>query len=145
MSRTNARLGIILLLLLGGAGCVNVQTTNNVALRGFEVVGAPGLPEECVTVSNYGYYLFYFIPLFCGNTVDGHLGNTVWFQNQVTLEKVQSVLIREVKPKNPQVTCLQPHAHETCFFSVIPYIGNSLGIVWYKQIDLSAVLVKPAN
>jgi len=143
MSGMIARMGVVALLLFSGAGCVSYVETNHVALKGLDVVGTPGVTEECVTVSNYGYYLFYFIPLFCGNTVDEHVGNTVWFQNHVTLEKVQSVMMREVKARKPLVTCLEPHAQETCFFSVIPYIGNSLGIIWYKQIDLSAVLVKP--
>lgn len=140
-----ARIGVVVLLFFAGTGCVNFVKTNNVALKGLDVLGTPGVTKECVTVSNYGYYLFNVLPVFCGNTVDGRLGNTIWFQNHVTLEKTQSVLMREVQPGRPIVTCLQPHSHETCFFSVIPYIGNSLGIVWYKQIDLSAVLVKPKN
>ncbi|MEI7945225.1 MAG: hypothetical protein WCJ02_00945 [bacterium] len=143
MSKIKARMGIVVLLLFIGTGCVNYVETNNVALKGLEVVGTPGVTEECVTVSNYGYYLFNMIPVFCGNTVDGHIGNTVWFQNHVTLERTQSVMMREINPMRPLVTNIQPHSFETCFFSVIPYIGNSLGIVWYKQIDLSAVLVKP--
>ena len=145
MSGIQARMGVGVLLLLMGTGCVNYVETNTVALQGLEVVGTPGVTEECVTVSNYGYYLFNVLPLFCGNTVDGRLGNTVWFQNHVTLERTQSVMMREIQATKPTVTCLQPHTYETCFFSVIPYIGNSLGIVWYKQIDLSAVLVRNKN
>lgn len=145
MSGIQARMGVGVLLLLMGTGCVNYVETNNAALKGLEVVGTPGVTEECVTVSNYGYYLFNMIPVVCGNTVDGRLGNTVWFQHHVTLEKTQSVMMREIKLMRPLVTNLQPHSYSTCFFSVIPYIGNSLGIVWYKQIDLSAVLVKPKN
>lgn len=142
MNRICAGITSVILLLVG-TGCVNFQKTNNVALQGLEVLDTKGKPEEVVTVSNYGYYLFNVLPIFCGNTVDGRIGNTVWFQNHVTLERTQGVLMREIKPMRPLVTNLQPHAYETCFFSVIPYIGNSLGIVWYKQIDLSAVLVKP--
>jgi len=145
MSGITARMGVVVLLLFMGTGCVNYVETNNVALKGLDVLGTPGVTEECVTVSNYGYYFFNVLPIFCGNTVDGRLGNTIWFQNYVTLERTQSVMMREIKPKRPIVTCLQPHSYETCFFSVIPYIGNSLGIVWYKQIDLSAILVKPKN
>jgi len=134
--------GAAVVLLLLGTGCVNFQKTSNAALYNLEVVGSEGKPQEVVTVSNYGYYFFNFLPIFCGNTVDGHLGNTVWFQNHVTLERTQGVMLREIKDQKPLVTNLQPHSYETCFFSVIPYIGNSLGIIWYKQIDLSAVLVK---
>jgi len=134
--------GAAVVLLLLGTGCVNFQKTSNAALYNLEVVGSEGKPQEVVTVSNYGYYFFNFLPIFCGNTVDGHLGNTVWFQNHVTLERTQGVMLREINDQKPLVTNLQPHSYETCFFSVIPYIGNSLGIIWYKQIDLSAVLVK---
>lgn len=137
--------GLLLVLLLFTTGCVNVQKTSNGALYNLEVVGAEGRPQEVITVSNYGYYLFNCIPLFCGNTADGRIGHTVWFQNHVTLEKTQGVMMRESKDQKPWVTNLETHSYETCFFSVIPYIGNSLGIVWYKQIDLSAVLVKPYN
>jgi hypothetical protein len=134
--------GFLLVLLLFGTGCVNVQKTSNAALHNLQVIEAEGTPQEVITVSNYGYYLFNFLPLFCGNTQEGHIGNTVWFQNHVTLERTQGVMMREIKEQKPLVTNLQTHSYETCFFSVIPYIGNSLGIVWYKQIDLSAVLVK---
>jgi len=141
---TTLRAGALLLLLLfAGTGCVNFQKTSNAALYNLDVLGTEGRPQEVVTVSNYGYYLFNVLPIFCGNTVEGRIGNTVWFQNHVTLERTQGVMLREIKDKRPLVTNLQPHSYETCFFSVIPYIGNSLGIVWYKQIDLSAVLVKP--
>jgi hypothetical protein len=140
----DSRVGwILLVLLLLGTGCVNLQKTSNGALYNLEVLGAEGKPQEVMTVSNYGYYLFNCIPVFCGNTAEGHVGNTVWFQNHVTLEKTQGVMMREIKDQKLWVTNLQPHSYETCFFSVIPYIGNSLGIVWYKQIDLSAVLVTP--
>jgi len=145
MSEIKARMGVVVLLLFMGSGCVSYEETNNVALRGLELGGTPGVTEECVTVSNYGYYLFNVIPVVCGNTADGHIGNTVWFQHHVTLEKTQAVMMREIKPMRPLVTNLQPYSYETCFFKVIPYIGHSLGIVWYKQINLSAVLVKPKN
>jgi hypothetical protein len=145
MNGIKTRMGVFVLLLFIGTGCFHFEKTNNVALKGLDVLGTPGVTEECVTVSNYGYYLFNVLPLFCGNTVDGRLGNTVWFQNHVTLDRTQAVMMREIKPMRPLVTCLQPHSYETCFFSVIPYIGNSLGIVWYKQIDLSAILVKTKN
>jgi hypothetical protein len=134
--------GAALVLLLLGTGCVNFQKTSNAALYNLEVIGTEGKPQEVVTVSNYGYYFFNFLPIFCGNTIDGHIGNTVWFQNHVTLERTQGVLLREIKDQKPLVTNMHPHSYETCFFSVIPYIGNSLGIIWYKQIDISAVLVK---
>jgi len=134
--------GILLVLLLFGTGCVNVQKTSNAALYNLEILEEEGKPQEVITVSNYGYYLFNFFPIFCGNTMEGRIGNTVWFQNHVTLERTQGVMMREIKEQKPLVTNLQTHSYETCFFSVIPYIGNSLGIIWYKQIDLSAVLVK---
>lgn len=137
--------GFLLALLLFTTGCVNVQKTSNGALYNLEILGTAGKAQEVITVSNYGYYLFNFLPIFCGNTMEGRTGNTVWFQNHVTLERTQSVMLREIKDEKPWVTNLQTHSYETCFFSVIPYIGNSLGIVWYKQIDLSAVLVKPYN
>ena len=68
-----------------------------------------------------------------------------WFQDDVTLPDVQRILVNEGKASGTLVTQIQPMRTSTCFFSAIPYIGNTLGIVWYKEIQLSAILVKPEN
>jgi len=125
------------------SGCVSVQKANRVAPAGVSIQGSPGTPVEHVHVSNYGYYLFNCIPLFCGNTMTDSRGETVWFSNEVTLAKVQEVMLEEVRSRKCHVTEIQPYARSTCFFSAIPYIGNTLGILWFKEVQMSAVLVRP--
>jgi hypothetical protein len=125
------------------AGCVSVQKTSKVAPAGVTIQGSPGTPSEHVHVSNFGYYLFNCIPLFCGSTTADSRGETVWFSNEVTLSRVQSVMLEEVRNRKCQLTEVQPYARSTCFFSAIPYVGTTFGIVWFKEVQMSAVLVRP--
>ena len=133
------------LLLCGflGSGCVVIEQTQKQDLAGFSIVGAEGKPEEHITVSNYGYYLFNLIPICCGNTDPDSSLATACFSDEVNLPKVQGVLINEVKARGCQVAEIQPLCQSTCFFSAIPFIGNSLGIIWYRDVQVSAVLVRP--
>ena len=132
-----------LLTLMLAAGCVSVQRAGKVAPEGTVIHGTAGVPDEHVHVSNFGYYLFNCIPLFCGNTAQDHRGNTVWFSNEVTLEKTQDIMIEEVKSRKCQVAELQPQVKSTCFFGAIPYVGTTFGLLWYKEVQMSAVLVRP--
>jgi len=125
------------------AGCVNVQQANRVAPAGVALHGTPGTPVEYVQVSNFGYYLFNCIPIFCGNTADDRQGNTIWFSDEVTLAKTQDILVDRARSRNCQMAALQPQVKSTCFFSAIPYVGTTFGILWYKEVQLSAALVRP--
>lgn len=133
---------IALAVTLLVSGCVSVERAGGVAPAGVSILGAPGTPDEHVLVSNYGYYLFNCIPLFCGNTAREQRGETVWFANEVTLEKTQEILMDEVRSRKCRVAEIQPHVKSTCFFGVIPYVGTTFGLVWYKEVQMSAVLVR---
>ena len=122
-----------------------IEQTQKQDLAGFSIVGADGKPEEHITVSNYGYYLFNLIPICCGNTDPDSSLATAWFSDEVNLPKVQGVLINEVKARGCQVAEIQPLCQSTCFFSASPFIGNSLGIIWYRDVQVSAVLVRPPH
>ena len=125
------------------AGCVSVQKTNKVAPAGVTIQGTSGTPVEHIHVSNYGYYLFNCIPIFCGNTSADARHETVWFSDEVTLARVQGVVLEEVRNRKCQVTEIQPYARSTCFFSAIPYVGTTFGLVWFKEVQMSAVLIRP--
>ena|GEM_PF-718628 len=124
------------------AGCVSVQQTNKVS-AGVALQGTSGTPAEHAYVSNFGYYLFNCIPIFCGNTADDRRGNTIWFSDEVTLAKTQGIMVDHVRNRNCQMAELQPQVKSTCFFSSIPYVGTTFGILWYKEVQMSAVLVRP--
>jgi len=124
-------------------GCVSVQQTNRVAPAGVTLQGTAGTPAEHLHVSNFGYYLFNCIPIFCGNTAEDRHGNTIWFSDEVTLAKTQNIVVDHVRARNCKMAALHPHVKSTCFFSSIPYVGTTFGILWYKEVQMSAVLVRP--
>ena len=132
-----------LALLVLTAGCVSVQKTNRVALAGVTIQGTAGTPTEHIHVSNFGYYLFNCIPICCGNTASDRHGNTIWFSDEVTLAKTQDIMLDQVHDRNYRMTEIQPQTKSTCFFSTIPYVGTTFGILWYKEVQMSAVLVRP--
>lgn len=99
--------------------------------------------EEHVLVSNYGWYLFHFIPIACGNAEEDALTPWVLFRNDVTMDKIQGRFIdysnskKNVTPENLSYT-----THESVLFELpgsnipipLPYILS------YKEIQLSGVL-----
>ena len=142
MRRIKMCVGVLAALMLT-AGCVSVQRAGRVVPTGTTIQGTEGTPDEHVHVSNFGYYLFNCIPLFCGNTAQDQRGNTIWFSDEVTLEKTQDIMLDEVRSRKCQVTEIQPQVKSTCFFGAIPYVGTTFGIVWYKEVQMSAMLVRP--
>jgi len=126
-------------------GCVSVQRSERVTPAGVGILGTQGTPVEHVHVSNFGYYLFNCIPIFCGNTASDRLGNTIWFSDEVTLEKTQAIMVDEARSRNSSLVELQPNVKSTCFFGSIPYVGTTFGILWYKEVQMSAVLVRPGT
>jgi len=125
------------------AGCVSVQRTTRVAQAGTVIQGTPGAPAEHIHVSNFGYYLFNCIPIFCGNTATDHIGETAWFSDEVTLPKTQGIMVEVARNRRCQIAEIQPAVRSTCFFGAIPYVGSTFGLVWYKEVQMSAVLVRP--
>ena len=137
------QIAMVLILLALATGCVSVQKTSKVAPQGVTILGSSGTPVEHVHVSNYGYYLFNCIPIFCGNTVAGQRENTVWFSDEVRLAPVQDIMLEQARKRKCQISDIQPYTRSTCFFSAIPYVGNTLGILWFKEVQMSAVLIRP--
>lgn len=124
------------------SGCISVERSNKTVFDRLPIEGTSGTAEEHIHVSNYGYYLFNNIPLFCGDASKSGTGETIFFRDDVTLAKMQNVLLEEVSRKAYSIVEIQPKTSSTCFFSVVPYVGNTLGILWYKEVQISAVMVK---
>ena len=137
------RLAGLSLLAVGLSGCLSIEHSGGKDMKSLTLVGSRGEPRDHVVITNYGYYLFNLIPLACGNKN----AQTAWspcsfFRDDVTLANAQSILIDAVKSDGCQLSELESTVQSTCFFSFIPYIQNSLGILWYREVQLSAVLVK---
>lgn len=100
--------------------------------------------EEQVLVSNYGWYLFHFIPLACGNSNERAITPWVLFRNDVTMDKVQKRFFSYADTReNIKAEELSYRTYESVLFEIpgsnipipLPYILS------YKEIQLSGVLV----
>ena len=100
--------------------------------------------EEQVLVSNYGWYLFHFIPIACGNASEGAVTPWVLFRNDVTMDKVQKRFFSYADTReNIKAEDLSYRTYESVLFEIpgsnipipLPYILS------YKEIQLSGVLV----
>jgi hypothetical protein len=128
----------LVLFVLFFTGCMSIErSASEYVMAGKHVV-----PGEQVLISNYGYYLFGCIPLFTGSA-SGR--GTAFFRDDATLDKTQKYLSNLADEEGAAVVHIQPMVNSTCSFSVIPYIGSTLGLVWYKEIQLSATIVKVEN
>lgn len=99
--------------------------------------------EEHVLVSNYGWYLFHFIPIACGNANSEGFLPWVIFRNDVTMDKVQHRFMDYNRKKGGlDAVNLSYNIQESVLFEIpgsnlpipLPYILS------YKEIQLSAVL-----
>ena len=60
-------------------GCFSIETGT-----------VPRSQSEHVVVANYGWYLFHFIPVACGNASKDRWLPWMVFRNDVTMQKIQS-------------------------------------------------------
>ena len=116
------------------SGCMSIErsSTEYVTERGIVI------PGEQILLSNYGYYLFGSIPLFTGSASGK---GTSFFSDDATLDKTQRYLSELADKEGAAVVHIQPMVHSTCSFSAIPIIGSTLGLFWYKEVQLSATIV----
>lgn len=117
------------------SGCMSIERSATEYVTAGDIV----VPGEQILISNYGYYLFGFIPLFTGSDTGS---GTSFFVDDATLDKTQKYLSKLADEEGAAVVHIQPKVSSTCSFSVIPMIGSTLGIVWYKDVQLSATMIK---
>lgn len=115
-------------------GCMSIERSSTE----FVTVGGVVVPGEQILISNYGYYLFGSIPLFTGSETGS---GTSFFSDGATFDKTQRFLSQLADKEGAAVVHIQPMVHSTCSFSAIPVIGSTLGIFWYKEVQLSATFV----
>ena len=113
--------------------CTSVSYTD-----AYSAGGGADKNAKQVLITNYGYYLFNCVPLFSGGAEDGSFS---LFHNNINLERTMGVLKRECERlDDKKVSDIQFDEHSTCFFGWVSYIGSTLGIYWFKEVQLSAVL-----
>lgn len=117
------------------SGCMSIERSSTE----YVTEGGIVVPGEQVFISNYGYYLFGSIPLFTGNETGT---GTTFFSDGATLDKTQRYLSELADKEGAAVVHIQPMVHSTCSFSAIPIVGTTFGLFWYKEVQLSATLVK---
>jgi hypothetical protein len=123
-------------------GCSNVSTAQ-LAFRDkpMQIQGNNGTSLEQVVIENHGWYFFNCIPILSGRFTCKDKETFEWFSDEVTLEKLQHELVARAKEKNAYCTNINVFYNATCMLSMIPYVGTSFGILWYKEMQISSDLV----
>lgn len=125
---------VILLLSVVFSGCTGVNYSE--PHEGAIVENADGKYKR-ILITNYGYYLFNAIPLGSGGHEDDSFS---LFSDNVSLETAMEIFNAECEKYNvTEVSDLQVQRTETSFFSWAP-LGTTLGIYWYKEIQISATV-----
>ena len=92
---------------------------------------------EQIMITNYGYYLFNCIPLGSGSNTNNSF---TLFSDKVNLTETMKTFNDECKKRKvSEFSNMQVEKNSTCFFSWSP-ITTTLGIYWYKEIQLSATI-----
>lgn len=117
------------------AGCTSVNESE--AHKAPQIENIDGQYKR-VLVTNYGYYLFNWIPLASGGEGDGSFD---MFSDNVNVEDAMKTLNSECeKLGSTELADLQIQNTSTCFFKWSPFFGSTFGIYWYKEVQVSATI-----
>ena len=92
-----------------------------------------------IHAGNYGWYLFNSIPLVTGNADEYRSGAFAWFRDDVTMDKLQSRLMREAAKSSAPVENLVWNNYDSVLFS-IPFVSIPFPIPYiltYREMQLS--------
>jgi hypothetical protein len=98
--------------------------------------------EDQVVVRNYGWKLFYFIPVVCGNANESAYSPWVFFRNDVNMDKIQNRLMDFSARQGKTPHKLVYHNYDTVMWK-IPLVNIPLPVPYflcYNEIQLSARL-----
>lgn len=102
----------------------------------------PSSGEEHVVVRNYGWVLFNYVPLVCGNSTKDAYFPWAFFRNDVTMDKVQSRFMDYARKTGKCPVDLKYTDYDTVMFNV-PLLQYPLPIpylICYREIQLSGNL-----
>jgi len=100
--------------------------------------------EEHVLVSNYGWYLFHFIPVACGNASEDRWTPWVHFRDDVTMENVQRRFTMLADDPNESIRNPTYTTYESVMLE-IPGLNLPLPVPYlltYREIQLSGIISK---
>ena len=100
--------------------------------------------QEHVLVTNYGWYLFHFIPIACGNASLDAWTPWVLFRDDVTLDKVQGRFMLHARGEGCTAEDMIYETRESVMLE-IPGLNTPLPIPYlltYREIQLSGMLTK---
>ena len=121
----------LLLLALLFTGCSTVDVANN--FNDCKITINKDKPIAHIHASNYGYYLFSYIPLWTGRP--GHANGCSFFLDQVTVGK----MVDQVTKKSQELGGTKT----INLSSNVLYTGSfSLWIIWLKEVHVSGDAVK---
>ena len=126
------------------AGCFSMDIATTKSLEESAVSLEHGQPIEHVVVSNYGWYLFNWIPLVCGNAKPDAVFPWRFFSNHVTPKMLHDRLMSHAAAKDANVGELVFLRDERVIFDLpgtdvpipIPYV------LTYREIQFSGVLTQ---
>ena len=98
--------------------------------------------EEHVIVRNYGWRLFYFLPIVCGNSDQDAFLPWTFFQNDVTMDKIQERFMYHAAKRGKKPSDLVYTNYDTVMWS-IPLIDFPIPIPYllcYNEIQLSGCI-----
>ena len=100
--------------------------------------------EEHVLVSNYGWYLFHFIPVACGNANENRWLPWVHLRDDVTMDKIQRRFMMLADDSDEELKYPTYTTYESVMLE-IPGLNLPLPIPYlltYREIQLSGVICK---
>ena len=126
------------------AGCFSMDIATTDALQNSALSSRDGKVLEHVVVSNYGWYLFNWIPLACGNATPGAFFPWKFFSGQVKSDLLHDRLMTHAAAQNPDVKDLSFIWNEKVCFDLpgtnfpvpIPYL------LCYRETQFSGVLIE---
>ncbi len=132
-------------ILLGTAlfaGCYSMDVATTSSLRTSALSPDDAMPKEHIVVANYGWYLFNWIPLVCGNAKPGSLMPWSFFSNEVSTPLLHDRMMSRAAATDSDVRDLVFFRDETVIFTFpgtnfpipIPYV------LTYREIQFSGVL-----
>ena len=127
-------------------GCATVNYSLPGTLKNVAIKGAKGAEAgQQVTITTSGYNLFWCIPLACGDlrwdsATDDILGGTVFFQDQVGFDELQTALQKIANSRNCDLADV--YFNDSDGFYVDVSWGGLIGTCFgSSQMGVSAVLV----
>lgn len=110
-------------------GCATTQVGKNIPENNPENVAG------VIFAENYGYYLFGFLPICCGNSDYPNDVSMTFFKDKVTIEKNAQMIKKEAE--NLGAKSIKDVRHHTMWTG-----GFSLWIVWRQVLKSNATALK---